>query len=150
MVNYGGNTNSDGDGDLPFAINSGTGAITVNDAGDIDRETTPSYTLEISISDGTGDAITADVVITITDVDDNDPAFAAETASANVDEGTTAVGTYTGTDADSGDTLEYSIVASGTDGNSVDSDLFSINSATGALTFATAPDFERPRLWRKQ
>ena len=138
----GGNTNSDGDGDLPFAINSGTGAITVNDAGDIDRETTASYTLEISISDGTGDAVTEDVVITITDVDDNDPAFADETASANVDEGTTVVGTYTGTDADSGDTLEYAIVASGTDANSVDSDLFSINSATGALTFATAPDFE--------
>ena len=67
---------------------------------------------------------------------------ADETASANVDEGTTTVGTYTGTDADSGDTLEYAIVASGTNAASVDHDLFSINSATGALSFASAPDFE--------
>ncbi len=104
-------------GTAAFAIDATSGAITVADANQIDRETLPSYTLEISISDGTGDAITADVVITITDVDDNDPAFADATASANVDEGTTAVGTYTGTDADSGDTLEYAIVASGTDGN---------------------------------
>ena len=138
----GGNTNGDGDGNLPFAINSGTGAITVNDAGDLDRETTASYTLEISISDGTGNAVTEDVVITITDVDDNDPVFADETASANVDEGTQSVGTYTGTDADSGDTLVYAIVDSDDAAASVDHDLFTINSGTGALTFSAAPDFE--------
>ena len=37
----GGNTNGDGDENLPFAINSGTGAI-VNDADDLDFETTTS------------------------------------------------------------------------------------------------------------
>ena len=59
-----------------------------------------------------------------------------------VNEGTTAVGTYAATDADADAALTYSIVASGTDENSVDSDLFSIDSSTGELTFSAAPDFE--------
>ena len=35
-----GNTDGDGDNSLPFAINTGTEAITVNDADDLDFETT--------------------------------------------------------------------------------------------------------------
>ena len=38
--------------------------------------------------------------------------------------------------------MTYSIVASGTDANSIDSKWFSINSANGALTFTNAPDFQ--------
>ena len=38
--------------------------------------------------------------------------------------------------------MTYSIVAAGTNAASVDHDLFAINSATGALTFAAAPNFE--------
>ena len=59
----GGNTNGDGDGNLPFAIGASTGIITVNDAGDLDYETTTSYDLTVQATDGT----TADTeVITIT------------------------------------------------------------------------------------
>ena len=114
-----GNTDgSDGDGNLPFAINSGTGAITVNDEDDVDRESTASYTLTVSISDGTGADVTADVVVTITDVDDNDPEFSdtdndgdTSTAAASVAENVQAVGTYAATDADSTASLVYSIIA---------------------------------------
>jgi hypothetical protein len=42
----------------------------------------------------------------------------------------------------SANTLTYSIVAAGTNSASVDHDLFAINTATGALTFAAAPNFE--------
>ena len=38
-----GNTDGDGDNSLPFAIDADTGAITVNDADDLDFETTASY-----------------------------------------------------------------------------------------------------------
>ena len=56
----------------------------------------------------------------------------------------TTVGTYSATDADGTASRTYSIVAVGTNAASVDHDLFAINSASGALTFASAPDFEAP------
>ena len=61
------------------------------------------------------------------------------TASVNVVENTTAVTTVTATDADTGDTLTYSI-----DPASADADKFSIDANSGVLTFNTAPDFEVP------
>ena len=42
MVRVNGNTDGDGDDSLPFAIDADTGAITVNDADDLDFETTSS------------------------------------------------------------------------------------------------------------
>lgn len=55
-----------------------------------------------------------------------------------VAENTTAVRTIVATDADAGATLTYSIVG-GTDASS-----FSIDAATGALRFVSAPDYENP------
>jgi len=54
-----------------------------------------------------------------------------------VAENTTAVGTITATDAEK-ETITYGLAASS------DSALFLINSTTGALSFASAPDFENP------
>ena len=128
----GGNTDGDSDGNLPFKITAASGLVEVNDADDIDRETTASYTLVITVSDGTA-AVTENVVITITDINDNTPEFddddsdgSTATAAASVAENVAAVGTYDGTDADSGDTLTYTIRTSGENANSVDHDLFSI------------------------
>jgi hypothetical protein len=56
-----------------------------------------------------------------------------------VAENTTAVTTVTATDADTGDTLTYSI-----DPASADAAQFNINSTTGELSFNTTPDFESP------
>ncbi|MCB1449466.1 MAG: cadherin domain-containing protein, partial [Nitratireductor sp.] len=61
-----------------------------------------------------------------------------ETALISIDENTTAVTTVTATDADSGDTLTYSI----TGGD--DAAKFTIDENTGELTFVSAPDFEMP------
>ena len=63
-----GNTDGDGDGDLPFAIGTSTGAITVNDADDLDFETTTGHDLTVQATDGTT-ADTEVITITITDVD---------------------------------------------------------------------------------
>ncbi len=53
-------------------------------------------------------------------------------------ENTTAVTTVTSTDADTSPTATYSITGG------ADAALFTINSATGALSFISAPDYEAP------
>ncbi|WP_020558806.1 cadherin domain-containing protein [Thiofilum flexile] len=60
-----------------------------------------------------------------------------DTAAISVAENQTAVTTVTATDAD-GDTLTYSITGG------ADAAKFTINSSTGVLQFATAPDYEAP------
>lgn len=64
------------------------------------------------------------------------PVFTSGT-TANVAENTTSVMTVTATDADS-DPITYSITGGSDPGD------FNINTNTGALTFASAPDFENP------
>jgi Ca2+-binding RTX toxin-like protein len=59
-------------------------------------------------------------------------------ASVTVGENTTAVTTVTATDPDAGTTLVYSI------SGGADQTKFQINSATGALSFLAAPNFEVP------
>ena len=56
----------------------------------------------------------------------------------NVDENTTAVTTVTATDVDASTTLTYSI------SGGADQALFTIDAATGLLTFISARDFENP------
>jgi hypothetical protein len=60
-----------------------------------------------------------------------------EEAVLSMDEGQASVATVVATDPD-GDALTYSL------GGGADDDLFSIDPATGALAFKTAPDFETP------
>ncbi|MDF3129968.1 DUF4347 domain-containing protein [Kiritimatiellaeota bacterium B1221] len=130
-------------GGTPFAINSSTGVIRVNGA--LDRETTPSYTLSVSVDDedaGSTADDTESVVITLTDINDTAPDITSNgggaTASISVNEGTSAVTTVVATDADTTGTVSYEIVT-GDDG-----DDFSIISNSGALSFASTPDFENP------
>ena len=59
-------------------------------------------------------------------------------ATASVAENTTAVMTVTASDPDAATTFTYAIAGG------ADAAKFNINSATGALTFATAPDYESP------
>ncbi|MGQ0555786.1 MAG: cadherin domain-containing protein [Nitrospiraceae bacterium] len=60
------------------------------------------------------------------------------TASITVAENTTTVTTVTATDANAGQTLTYSI------SGGADASKFTINSSTGALSFASAPNYESP------
>ncbi len=59
-----------------------------------------------------------------------------DTASVTIPENTTAVTTVTATDTDAGQTVTYSIAGG------ENASLFTINPASGALSFVNAPDFE--------
>ena len=80
--------------------------------------------------------VVGDFETTILDVADAAPVITSATA-VSVAENETTVLTATATDADAGDTLTFSL--SGTDSN-----VFAIDAMTGAITFASAPDFETP------
>jgi hypothetical protein len=54
---------SGGSGATAFAINPNTGEITVADARQLDFETTPSFTLEVTVTDDEGDSGTAEATI---------------------------------------------------------------------------------------
>ena len=67
------------------------------------------------------------------------PTFSTPTATYNVNEGVTSVGTSVATDLDNGATLTYSIVGG------ADKSKFRINATTGEITFIAPPDFEAPK-----
>ena len=123
-----------------FIINS-SGALNFTTAPDFenpsDQGRNNEYVVEVTVTDGTY-STKKTFTITITDENDNDPMITSDNTKS-VAEGITDVLTVTATDADVGTVINYSI-SGGADGA-----LFSINSTSGALTFATAPDFENPR-----
>ena len=142
-----GNTDKDGDSTLPFAINASTGAITVNDAGDLDREQTTSFTLSVTISDGVHTSASQTVTINLTDVNDVTPVVTAN-QSFNVAENsaaTTAVGTVLATDGDVTATTfqTWTITAGNTDKDGDSTLPFAINASTGAITVNDAGDLDR-------
>lgn len=94
---------------------------------------TATTTLRYTVTDGRGSSDTATVTITVTGVNDAPDLALADTL---VFENSTDVLTAAATDPD-GDAVTYSL--SGTDAA-----LFVIDASTGALSFATGPDFEAP------
>ena len=130
----GGNTNN------AFAIDSDTGKITVNTSSELDTETTPSYSLSITVSDGGNTASAETVTINVTDLNDNTPiitpsqSFDIDEASAN----DTPVGTVALTDADSEavNTFTWSITAGNTN------DAFAIDPSSGEITVNTSSELD--------
>ena len=128
-----GNPNGDGDGTSAFAIDDGTGEITVADAGDLDFEHTAQHALTVQVEDAGGLTDTATITIDVNDVNDapvvNNQTFSVAENSAQ----TTAVGTVVASDEDvtPPDTLTYSITG-GNAGNA-----FAIDGGTGAITVQT-------------
>ena len=92
------------------------------------------YDIIVTASDDTN-STNQNVAITVTNENDNIPAFTSP-ATANTRENQTAAYMASATDAD-GDTLVYSL--SGTDAA-----LFTIDADTGVVSFRAAPDFEAP------
>jgi len=122
-----------------FAIAECAGTITVAET--LDFETTPTYTLKVSVSDGKLSS-NANIIVNITDVDEatepvnTAPAVVDRTfkVKENAMNGTT-VGTVQATDAEK-DKLTFSINSGNTD------NVFEINAASGAITIAGTLDFE--------
>uniref|UniRef100_A0A671V8Y9 Cadherin-1 n=1 Tax=Sparus aurata TaxID=8175 RepID=A0A671V8Y9_SPAAU len=73
--------------DRLFEIQPITGAITVNAVG-LDREKYPKYTLEVQAADMGGEGLTgkAKIILTVTDSNDNAPAFTQSSYEATVAE----------------------------------------------------------------
>ena len=106
-----------------------------------DFETKSSYSLRVQADDGNGGTYAEELTVTVTDVNDA-PVITSNgggpTGTVSVAENTTSITTVAATDADlPAQTLTYS--KSGTDAS-----FFTINSSTGALAFAVAPNFEIP------
>ncbi len=128
-----------------FEIDAQTGVLTFKIAPDFenpaDGDGDNEYHVTIVVSDGTA-AQERQVTVRVVDVNESTnsaPQFTNVQAGEIVDvaENTTLVGDANATDVD-GDTLTYSI-SGGTDAAK-----FTINSATGVVSFVSAPDFEAP------
>ncbi|XP_078678313.1 protocadherin Fat 4-like [Branchiostoma floridae x Branchiostoma belcheri] len=118
-------------GDLTYAIITGNndGKFYIHPtAGDIklrttlDYETTPSYVLEVTATDGGGSAVTATVSINVVNVNDMTPTFNPAFYTASVAESSAVanyvVATLTCADGDSPDSeIQYSIISGNTAGN---------------------------------
>ena len=124
-----------------FSINAATGVVSFitppdfEDPGDAGGNNI--YNITVTASDG-DNSTNHNVAITVTNENDNDPIFTSD-ASASVAENQptdSAVYTAQATDED-GDNLTYSL--SGTDAAR-----FTIDPATGAVSFIASPDFENP------
>ena len=128
---------SGGDAGL-FDVNSNTGVVTFKNLPDFespaDSNADNLYQITVTASDGSS-VVSQNVTIAVTDVAENPPVITSA-ASVSVANGQTSAYTISATDPD-GDALNYSI--SGTDAL-----LFDVDSASGVVTFISAPDFDNP------
>ena len=126
-----------------LTINSTTGAVTFNSAPDFetpsDLNADNSITFTVVVSDGSLSS-QQDLSFSITNVDEA-PVVDSSITEFSIAESTTAVGTISASDQDSGSSISFSL-ASGDD--AVDDGLFSIDSQTGTVAFLSAPNFESP------
>ncbi|XP_066291062.1 cadherin EGF LAG seven-pass G-type receptor 2-like [Branchiostoma lanceolatum] len=120
---------------------STAGIVTVATGQTLDYETTTSYLLDVSVSDVSGVAVTAEVAVVVTGVNEFPPAFTATTYSATVVENQstgTLVTSVAATDSDSGadGTISYNI----TSGNELNH--FILDSSSGLISTAAVLDRE--------
>ena len=125
-----------------FSINNSTGQLQTSAA--LDYETKSSYAVTVSVSDGNGGADSINVTINVTDVDEQPtnsaPTFTEGTSTTRSVAENTASGqnigaAVTATDADTSDTLTYTL-------GGTDAAAFGIVSASGQLQTSAALDYE--------
>lgn len=121
-----------------FAINPATGEITVADSSLLNFESTPTLTLQVTVSDGLQSSAVQTVTILLSDVNERPTLTGGNFALAENAASGTVVGSITASDVDAGDSLSYSIVG----GNS--SGAFAIDATTGQITVLDSSqlDFE--------
>ena len=121
-----------------FTVDAATGALSFRSAPDFeapgDMDGDNRYEVVVHASDG---SLGADQAVTVTVGNRNEGLSFTSGASFAVAENGAAVGTVAASDLD-GDVVIYSIVGG------ADAALFTLDAATGALSFRSAPDFEAP------
>ena len=113
-----------------FGINPNSGLVTLK--GSLDFETTTSYTLTVTASDG---ALSNDATITVNVTNVNETPVASN-ATYSINEAGTWSGAHTydqSTDVDAGTTFIYTLA---------DSSVFGINPSSGLVTLKGSLDFE--------
>lgn len=140
---------SGGDDAALFQIDASNGTITFRAAPDFespqDKDANNAYSLVVTVSDGDlSDTQSITVTVGNVDEDGNEPPAISSngggsSATVNVAENATAVTTVVASDVDAGSSVTYSI------SGGADASLFSITASSGALRFASAPNFESPQ-----
>ena len=121
-----------------FEIVAATGQLRVKDDQSLDAEVAVVHTLTLGASDGLNAALPITVKINVDDINDVAPVINS-LLRVEVDENELNVMVVTAIDPDTVGSKVFSITG-GWDENK-----FVINSATGALSFVSAPDFEQPQ-----
>jgi hypothetical protein len=122
-----------------FAIDAATGELTVGDNSALDYETLNSYTLVVTVGDGTFTSAQESITITVTNTNDEKPIVDAGQTLA-VDENTaltTVIGTLTASDPDGATVFSDWTITGGTG-----LALFAVDAATGEVSVAGALDYE--------
>ncbi|XP_068133838.1 protocadherin gamma-C5-like isoform X21 [Hyperolius riggenbachi] len=134
--------------DLPFKIRTIKNRYSLVTDGNLDRERISQYIIELTATDLGSPALSSKttVILRVSDVNDNAPAFTQTTYNAFIKENSdpgTLLCTVSATDADEGDNsdLVYSIVESQIDGSSISSFVY-INSNTGDIYAQRSFDYE--------
>ena len=125
-----------------FTIGSSSGELSFNTAPDYenpsDSGTDNIYNLAITATDTIGKQASQSLTISVNNLNDNQPQFNLNSSAFSTPENSTAVTTIAATDAD-GDDLSFSLIST------TDSSFFTLDPASGALSFNQAPDFESPQ-----
>ncbi|XP_078727412.1 cadherin EGF LAG seven-pass G-type receptor 2-like isoform X2 [Lampetra fluviatilis] len=129
---------------FPFAINNGTGWITV--ASELDREAVDRYEFTVEARDHGSPSLSASasVSITVIDVNDNKPEFTHKTYHVRLNEDaavSTSVLTVTATDRDSNSVISYQISS----GNTRSRFAMTSQSGGGLVTVALPLDYKQER-----
>ena len=125
-----------------LSIDSAIGTVTFVTApnfespSDLNADNTVDFT--VMVSDGAL-STQSDYTFSITNV--NEAPTISTASIANKAEGITALGTISASDPDSGSSLSFSLVNSE---GLKDEGLLAIDSSSGSITFAVAPDYESP------
>ena len=125
-----------------FSIDATSGALSFNQAPDYEQPTDADadneYHLIITATDSpVGNQAQQSLAITVKNINDNSPQFALSSSTFAILENTTAITTIAATDLD-GDTLTYTLTTT------TDANLFTLDPASGALSFNASPDYEQP------
>lgn len=117
-----------------FTIDAKTGALAFVNAPNFEALTSKAIAVTVDATDDKGLKTSKALTVNVTDVNEA-PTISIAPGTVSVAENSTAVGTFAAADVDAGDVLTYTL-------GGAQAALFNINSATGAVTFKAAPDFE--------
>ncbi|TCN30208.1 FG-GAP-like repeat-containing protein [Sinorhizobium americanum] len=130
-----------GDDAGKFQIDAQTGVLGFIVATDFDNpgdtDANNEYLVEVQASDGKGGIVAQTIRVAVTNRNDNAPVFSSGAAASIAENTIGAAYTAQATDVDNLKALIYTLAGT-------DAALFDINSATGIVTFKSAPDFESP------